>query len=331
MLQYQVSVTNPTGTGGSYPISNVSVWDALPAGIVCSAVDASASGGTCTDTPPTGASSTFSKRSFVVWTGVGPIASGATKDLLYTMQVPAQSFAGTVYKNSASGRALRHDGGHRHGADVGAQAGRRHEHARIRRDRAQLVATTADAQRSVTITPVVVAKTGGTDGGATNRSGLNAVPGQPLKYSYSVTVKAGTSVGSASLVDPLASVTGLRTTSATTWTLDLPGAAGAATRGIGDGDTTVTYAGQDYTFTGGATTNSNGGGALVFPSVFDNTTGSDVTFSVTVSGLAVSAGTGTYPKSDGTTFSSATVTNTATFRSTDPVTGRRRTRRRPSP
>jgi fimbrial isopeptide formation D2 family protein/uncharacterized repeat protein (TIGR01451 family) len=321
LLQYKVSVTNPAGTGGGYPISNVSVWDALPAGIRCAAVDASASGGTCTNTPPTGASSTFSGRSFIVWTGVGPIASGATTDLLYTMQVPAQSFAGTAYKNSAS--VVRFDTT----ADTGAAqtwvptpvAGTS-THASGATG-SQLVAVTADAQRQVTITPVVVAKTGGTDGGATNRSGLNAVPGQPLKYTYSVTVKAGTSVGSASLVDPLAKVTGLQTTSATTWTLGLPGTANAATRGMTDGDTTVTYGGQDFTFTGGATTNTNGGGALVFPSVFDNTTTADVTFTVTVSGLAVSAGTGAYPKSDGTTFSSATFTNTATFRSTDPVTG----------
>ncbi|WP_420369015.1 isopeptide-forming domain-containing fimbrial protein [Curtobacterium sp. L1-20] len=322
VLQYKVSVTNPTGTGGSYPISNVAVWDALPAGIACSAVDASASSGTCTDTPPTGASSTFSKRSFVVWTGVGPIASGATQDLLYTMQVPARSFAGTAYKNSAS--VVRFDTT----ADTGtaqtwvpAPVAGTSTHASGATG-PQLVATTADAQRTVTITPVVVAKTGGTDGGATNRSGLNAVPGQPVKYTYSVTVKAGTSVGAASLVDPLTKVAGLQTTSATTWTLSLPGTANAATRGVTDGDTTVSYGGQDFTFTGGATTNTDAGaGAIVFPAVFDNTTGSDVTFSVTVSGLAVSAGTGAYPKSDGTTFSSAKVTNTATFRSTDPVTG----------
>lgn len=321
LLQYRVSVTNPVNTGGGYPISNVSVWDALPAGIVCSAVDASASGGTCTDTPPTGASSTFSKRSFLVWTGVGPIASGATTDLLYTMQVPSRSFAGTVYKNSAS--VVRFDTT----ADTGtaqtwvpAPVAGTSAHASGATG-SQLAAVTADAQRSVTITPVVVAKTGGTDGGATNRSGLNAVPGQPLTYTYSVTVKAGTSVGSASLVDPLASVTGLRTTGSTTWTLGLPGTPGAATRGMTDGDTTVTYGGQDFTFTGGATTNTNGGGAILFPAVFDNTSGSDATFSVTVAGLQVSAGTGAYPKSDGSTFSSATVTNTATFRSTDPVTG----------
>lgn len=321
LLQYKVSVTNPAGTAGGYPISNVSVWDALPAGIVCSAVDASASGGTCTDTAPTGASSTFSKRSFIVWTGVGPIASGATTDLLYTMQVPARSFAGTAYKNSAS--VVRFDTT----ADTGtaqtwvpAPVAGTSAHASGATG-SQLAAVSADAQRQVTITPVVVAKTGGTDGGATNRSGLNAVPGQPLKYTYSVTVKAGTSVGAASLVDPLASVTGLKTTSATTWTLGMPGTANAATRGMTDGDTTVTYGGQDFTFTGGATTNTNGGGALVFPSVFDNTTAADVTFTITVSGLAVSAGTGAYPKSDGTTFSSATITNTATFRSTDPVTG----------
>ncbi|MBA8989115.1 putative repeat protein (TIGR01451 family)/fimbrial isopeptide formation D2 family protein [Curtobacterium pusillum] len=321
VLQYEVSVTNPTGTGGSYPISNVSVWDALPAGITCAAVDASGSGGTCTDTPPTGASSTFSKRSFLVWTGVGPIASGTTTNLLYTMKVPNQAFAGTAYKNSAS--IVRFDTTADTGAAqtwVPAPVAGTSAHASGATG-AQLVATTADAQRLVTVTPVVVAKTGQTDGGATNRSGLNAVPGQPLKYTYSVTVKAGTSVGTASLVDPLASVAGLRTTSATTWTLDITGAAGAATRGMTDGDTTVTYAGQDYTFTGGATSNTNGAGALVFPAVYDNTTGADVTFTVTVSGLAVSAGTGSYPKSDGSTFSSATVKNTATFHSTDPVTG----------
>ncbi|MGN8049346.1 isopeptide-forming domain-containing fimbrial protein [Curtobacterium sp. 22159] len=321
VLQYKVSITNPTGTGGSYPIGNVSVWDALPAGITCTAVDASASGGTCTDTPPTGASSTFSKRSFLVWNGVGPIASGATTDLLYTLQVPNQAFAGTVYKNSAS--VVRFDTTADTGAAqtwVPAPVAGTSTHA-TGATGSQLAATTADAQRSVTITPVAVAKTGQTDGGATNRSGLNAVPGQPLKYTYSVTVKAGTSVGSASLVDPLASVTGLRTTNATTWTLDVTGATGLATRSTTDGDATVSYGGQDYTFTGGATTNTNGAGALVFPAVYDNTTGSDVTFTVTVTGVAVSAGTGSYPKSDGTTFSSATVTNTATFRSTDPVTG----------
>ena len=321
VLQYKVSVTNPAGTGGAYPISNVSVWDALPAGIVCAAVDVSASGGTCTNTPPTGESSTFSGHSFIVWAAVGPIASGASKDLLYTMQVPAQSFAGATYDNSAS--VVRFDTT----ADTGAAqtwvptpvAGTS-THASGATG-SQLVAVTADAQRPVTITPVVVTKTGGTDGGATNRSGLDAVPGQPLEYTYSVTVKAGTSVGSASLVDPLSKVTGLKTTSATTWTLGLPGTANAATRGMTDGDTTVTYGGQDFTFTGGATTNTDGGGALVFPSVFDNTTTADVTFTVTVAGLAVSAGTGAYPKPDGTTFAPSTVTNTATFRSTDPVTG----------
>jgi len=321
-LEYTLTVTNTKDTGAGLPINAVTVWDALPAGISCDAVAESAAFD-CLSDPPTGAATRYADRDFLVWKGLGPIAPGASIDLTYTMTVPNPGYAGTAYTNAASVVSFAtasNDGTSQ--TWIPAPSGTSAHSAAATGD--QGAAVSADAQRTVTIQPNTVQKSGGAVPGGTNRSGTTAVPGQGLQYTYTATVPAHTSVGSAVLADTLPS--GIGTTSSTTWSLTMPGSTTPVTRSVTDGNASVEYGtaadGNPYTFTftGGASqTSAKDGGALRFPTTFDNTGDTDLVFSVTVSGLRVTSGLSA-TNTSAATYADTTLTNTASFTSTDPVT-----------
>lgn len=323
-LQYTLTVTNTKDTGAGLPVSDVSVWDALPAGITCGSVEESPAY-TCVEDAPTGAATRYADRDFLVWKGLGPIAPGASVDLTYTMTVPNPGYAGTGYTNAASVVSFTtasNDPDAPAQTWIPAPSGTSAHSTAATGD--QGAAASADAQRTVTIQPNTVQKSGGAVPGRTNRSGLTAVPGQSLEYTYTATVPAHTSVGKAVLADTLPA--GIGTTSSTTWSLTMPGASTPVVQKATDGDARVEYGtaadGTPYvfTFTGGTSqTDPKAGGVLRFPDVFDNTGDTDLAFSVTVSGLRVTSGV----SSDNTSpalYSDTTLTNTASFTSTNPDT-----------
>ncbi len=308
-LGYRLTVGNTPATGTSSDMADVVVWDALPTNVTCAMITNVSEGGSC-GAAPTGAASKYSTNAFLTWT-IPSIAAGATKTLTYDFTVPTPGFVGTAFVNNTSvvSFTTATDSGATttwiptRGADSTASS---------TAGAGQGSAPQADAQRRIAIPGATVAKSGSaTSSASTNLSGGTAAPGQGLQYTYSATVPAKSSVANATLVDTLPS--GVAITSDSTWTLTFPDrtttiTVPASAQGT---DATGTWNGQTYTLTGTSTR----AGDVVFPSVYDNTTGDVATFTVTVTGLRASAGVGNFPTRTGGGFSSASLTNTATFTS----------------
>ncbi|MEK6342256.1 MAG: isopeptide-forming domain-containing fimbrial protein, partial [Curtobacterium sp.] len=310
VLGYRLTVGNTPASGTSSAVADVVVWDALPANVTCAMITNTSDGGSCA-AAPSGAASKYTKNAYLTWT-IPSIAASATKTLTYSFTVPSPGYVGTAFANSSSvvSFTTATDSGStttwipKRGTNATASS---------TAGTGQGTAPQADAGRSIAIPGATVAKTGAaTTSSSTNLSGNTAAPGQALQYTYSATVPAKSSVANATLVDPLPS--GVATTSASSWTLTFPdGTTTITVPASAQGtDVTGTWNGQTYTLTG----TSSRAGDVVFPALFDNTTGAPVTFSVTVTGLRATAGVGTWPTSTGGGFSNASVTNTATFTST---------------
>ncbi|WP_144760625.1 isopeptide-forming domain-containing fimbrial protein [Curtobacterium sp. 9128] len=309
VLHQRLTVGNRAASGSTAAIGSVTVWDALPAGVTCGMVTAISDGGKC-DSAPAGAASQFSGRQYLQWT-IPAIAAGATEQLTYDVTVPTPGYVGTTFTNTASVTSFTTatDSGTTTtwipttGANSTFSA---------KPTAGQGTAPNADAVRTVTIPRPTVTKTGGAvASSATNLTGGTAAPGQQLTYTYGVTVPAGTSVGRATLVDPLPA--GVAITSATTWTLTFPDGSTTTVPATAQGaDVTATYGGQQFTLTG--TGNSAKAGAVLFPTTFDNTGATPASFTVTVTGLGVTTGVGAHGPT-GTPFANGSVQNVATFTS----------------
>ena len=322
-LQYRLRFTNAASSPST--VSAATVWDALPAGITCADNAVTVPSGEparCADAAPGAVDPAYAGRQFVVW-AVPSTAPGATVDLTYPITRPAQALVGTAYANTASivrfTTATTTPDVSTTWVPAPATAPFRSVHTTAA-DRAggEGVAPNAatTARSTATIAQLGVAKTGGAVPAATNRQGSTAVPGQGLQYTYRGTVPAHTTAGRAVLADSLPS--GIETTPDTVWSLTLPGAtAPAVTRTVTDGDASVDFGGQSFTFTGGAT-NPRAGGTLTFPVTFDNTGDTDLTFSVTVTGLRVGAGVSATNTAN-TTYNGGNVTNIATFTAKNPT------------
>lgn len=109
---YRVDVTNngsPT-TFNDIPVSNIQVWDVLPAGITCADVPAAQIGdaGTCTDPGDPGQPSFAANatRSAVVWSIAPGLAAGASRTLTYTVVMPAVLSVSASLVNVASVRSF---------------------------------------------------------------------------------------------------------------------------------------------------------------------------------------------------------------------------------
>ena len=158
----------------------------------------------------------------------------------------------------------------------------------------------ADDDASVHLPDAAVAKTAATGVTETGNSATSqAVVGETVDYSYSVTIAAGTTVYNGVLKDSLP--TGL----------------------IQNGTATATFDGDPLpgTFT------LDADGTLHFPDTYNNTTTSNQVFTVTLPTLVDPAGTYAHLSDPANRPASQTVTNTATFTSNftdggDPVTPR---------
>ncbi|OII23429.1 hypothetical protein BIV03_11220 [Curtobacterium sp. MCBA15_016] len=311
VLSYRLNVGNTPATGTTSAIGSVTVWDALPSKVTCAMVTNISDQGAC-GAAPTGAATKFTGVQYLTWT-IPSIAASTTKSLTYDVQTPSPGYVGTTFPNYSSVVSFTT------ATDSGATTTwipKRGTNATASSTPAagQGTAPQADANRSVAIPGVTVAKSGAAvaDSTLTNLSGDAAAPGQTLGYKYSATIADRTSAANATLTDPLP--TGVGRTAATSWTLTFPDATTITVPASAQGtDVTGTYGGQTFTLTG--TGNANGAGAVLFPATFDNTTGAPVKFEVVVTGLRATAGVGTYPASDGTGFTTAAPKNTATFTS----------------
>jgi large repetitive protein len=304
VLQYTLTVGNQPSTGNADAMSGVTVWDALPSNVTCAAVSNISNGGTCSPTPPTSASSTYSADAFLVWPGFA-LASAATSTLQYDVTTPANTPVSTSFTNHASvvSFATTNDTGATTTYVPTPNPGTSLQSAAA--TAAQGSAPTADAAAAIS-TPV---PTGGKTGsavqnGQTTLPTTSAVPGEGMTYTYHVTIPANSSVKNGALADTLPA--GVTTTASSSWAVSAQqGSATPVTATATTADQTFSFNGATFTLTGSNTTNGKGAGAVVFPTgVYDNANATAESFTVTVTGLRVSP-----------TTAATSVTNTAAFTS----------------
>ncbi len=259
-----------------FDVKNIVVWDALPAGYNCTTwtITAITGSGVCHDPGagyPTNSASP-SGRSVIVWTIAGPLGASDLASLAYTVTIPTGVSVSRVFINTASvvaftapttnatDNAYFPKGSLDPAHDSDGNAAPANDNAQVR---------LADAS---------VAKTGVSRIAETGNTVDQAVAGEIVDYTFSVTVPAHTTVFNGVLSDALPA--GLTATGATaSATLD-----GGALPGGFALDTAT--------------------GKLTFPAAYDNTTAVDQVFLVTLPGVLVGVG-----------LASGTLTNTATFAS----------------
>ena len=286
-VRFRVNVANISDTdgieGNSRSVSDVQVWDNLPAPFTCADIDSGTitNGGTC---------STVGGVARIVWAVPGPIAVAASRNLTYDVTVPTGVTVDNAYINTAGVRSFKA------ATNVSASSTTTHYPAsNIDPDvtAAQADALAASDTASVILPKVELTKTnvtGVTETG--NAAAGEAVSGESVTYTIRAKVPARSTIYNGVLADVLP--TGITFGSAS-WKF-FP-------------DATSTTAGTPTgTFTQAAAT-----GNLTFPTTYTNTSSTDQVFEVTIVGkVKVNDNCPT----NGTASPSActsTQTNTATF------------------
>ncbi|WP_286346150.1 beta strand repeat-containing protein [Frondihabitans sucicola] len=287
VLGYRVDVSN-VGTaaqGNDVQTDNVTVWDALPAGVTCAAVSAISNLGSCSDTPPLGIVPSQSSASVIVWT-IPTIAASSDSAVTYTLTVPAGVSVSTSLTNQASVVAFGSPTTDTSTGDP-AEAAFYPAASLSATNSALSNAQTANGSATVTVPATTVTKTGLVGSATTYETAVDkAVQGQSVSYQYGVTVPRATTVYSGVLTDP--GISGIIGASPT-YLVTLPD-------GTTQGPGTFSFGGGSFTL--------SPTGTLTFPATYDDTA-ADQTFTVQVTGLEVDPAT-----------SLGTKTNTATFTST---------------
>ncbi|MGO4105599.1 isopeptide-forming domain-containing fimbrial protein [Leifsonia sp. YAF41] len=251
-VRYRIDVTAPP-----FPVTDLVVWDALPAGITCAAVaTASLAPGVCTDAYP-GLTAPEAGRSAIVWEGLG-MAADEKRTLSYSVTVPAGTEVNTTHTNTASiisyttelntgqSKTFFPDGS----LDTTTRPVESVVPGMLTRD-----------DSAVYLAKAVIAKTlVSTEHVDVNNSSTEAVQGERITYDYSVTVPAHTTVKNGVLQDL--------------------GKLGATVP-----DTAYTLTAASWTQPGGAVgafTFDSTTGKLTFPASYTNSTASGQTFTVRI-------------------------------------------------
>ncbi|TFC90612.1 MULTISPECIES: DUF11 domain-containing protein [Cryobacterium] len=280
-VRYSVDVSG--ATTNFFDVENLNVWDALPAGYDCATwtVTGITAGGVCRNPGDAGYpanSAAPTGRSVIEWTIAGPLGAADIANLAYTVTVPAGVSVSRVFVNTASVVAFTTPTTNATDNTYFPKGSLNPAHD------TDGTAAPANDNAQVRLSDSRVAKTGISRIIEAGNTADQAVAGELVDYTFSVTVPAGTTVFNGVLSDALP--TGLTTTGATAVaTLD----GGALPGGFGLNATT---------------------GELTFPATHDNTTATGQVFTVTLPGVLVGVG-----------LSSGTLRNTATFASTDTLTG----------
>ncbi len=275
VVTYAVDVSGaPTNL---FDVENVVVWDALPAGYDCATwtVAGITAGGVCLNPGDAGYpanSAAPSGRSVIVWTIAGPLAASTVAKLAYRVTMPVGLSVSRIFVNTASVVAFT------------APTTNATDNAYFPKGSLDPAhdtdgnAAPANDDAQVRLGDAVPGKTGISRINEAGNTAGQAVAGELVDYTFSVTVPAGSTVFNGVLTDALPA--GLTTTGATA-TANLDG--GALPVGFSLDPTT---------------------GALTFPATYDNTTAAGQVFTVTLPGVLV-----------GVALASGTLTNTATFAS----------------
>lgn len=272
VVRYSVQFTN----NGTIPIGDVEVWDKLPLPYKCADVSSITSSGSCTDSVPAGG------QSIIRATLSSTLAPNATGGFTYNVTIPVGTSVGTTYTNTAYIRTFTT------ATNLGGVTD-----SHFPKNNVDPTVPTADQDApeakdtaSVVLPKVGLTKTNVTsvDQTTTDKNGVHdAVPGETITYTIRAKVPAHTTVYNGVLTDPM--TPGVTFVSAT---------AGYSATGANPA--------SDALPTGSVFTSTTG--ELKLPTTWDNTTGTDQVFEVTVTAKLAPTHTGT-----------TVLTNTATFNS----------------
>lgn len=289
-----------------YEADNAVVWDVLPAGITTADVSAISDGGTAYDPGdpgyPAGMDPTLNTRSVVIWTGIDVPYVGASleaqRTLTYDVTIPVGTSVATSHDNTAS--IISYTGAINTSVDPNAQTYYPTDSfdtslallwntlGTYTRDDSNVYLPSATIAKSVT-SPL-----------DTNNTALQAVKGEIIHFTYSVTIPAHSSVQNGVLSDALTTPANWIVESAFI-TVDYPGGS--------------TAPGANGAFLVGADTFSidTSDGELTFPALYTNATDTDQVFSVHlyvhVRGAATWGHSTTIRRNDTATFASSTQPN----------------------
>jgi uncharacterized repeat protein (TIGR01451 family)/fimbrial isopeptide formation D2 family protein len=279
-LTTAITVTN-TGTsaiGNDFTVDDVTIWDALPAGITCSNFDSASDGGVCTNPGDPGHPVLSDTGvSTIVWTLPASVLASQSEQVTYTLHIVAGTSVSRSFTNTASVvgfDSVNSNGGQTDYYPLGSLNPAHDSDGNTAK---------ADDTAKFFLADATVAKTASPEISETNKSASQVVDGEKVDYTYSATIPAHSTVYNGRLADVLPS--GVTVPAGATITANLAG-------------TSYTSAAIPTGWTLGTD------GTLTFPTTLDNQTSTDAVYSVTILGALVS------PTATGT------LTNTGNFDST---------------
>jgi uncharacterized repeat protein (TIGR01451 family)/fimbrial isopeptide formation D2 family protein/LPXTG-motif cell wall-anchored protein len=294
---FRVDATNngSAGNGNNVPITGMTLWDVLPAGITCAMLSAVSDAGTCTN-PGDGGQPSFTgngTRSAIVWTYATSLAPAASKTFNYTVAIPAGVSVSADLVNTAAVRSYT----------VGNDTPGTTTYFPAANIDTTVSAASYDAPATtdnsdVYLRDVAVAKgvasavneAGNVGAEGAPASSTQATPGEQVTFTATATIPAHSTVFNAAFADPIPAG------------LTLNSAVGTYRPDSGSATTAALPAGVTFTATAPPT--------FSFPATYDNTTGTDQVFTMTI------VVTLTHLASDPLTRS-----NTASFTSQTALTG----------
>jgi uncharacterized repeat protein (TIGR01451 family)/fimbrial isopeptide formation D2 family protein/LPXTG-motif cell wall-anchored protein len=300
-VTFRVDASNQgsVANANNVDVSNLQLWDVLPAGIRCAQVSAISDSGNCTNPGDAGQPSFTNNGtlSAIVWTGasVPALAAGAAKTYNYTVTIPAGVSVSTDLSNTAAVRSytVANDLGgtstYYPAANIDTTVSAGQYDAPAAADNSDVLLPDVTVTKGVSS---AVNETGNVGAEASPAASTQATIGEQVTYTTSATIPAHTSVFNASFTDPLP--TGLSLVSAT----------GSYRPDAGSASTAALPAGVSFSAVAPPT--------FSWPASYDNTSATDQVFTMTiVAQVSTLAGN----------LNGVTRTNTASFASQTAATG----------
>ncbi|HEU5270598.1 MAG TPA: hypothetical protein VFU36_11795, partial [Jatrophihabitans sp.] len=294
---FRVDATNDgtAANANDVPITGLQVWDVLPSGIGCGQVSAISDAGSCTDPGDPGQPSFAgnASKSAIVWSYAATLAAGAGHTFDYTVTIPAGTSVSAVLTGTAAVRSYTVDND-LPGSTTYYPSG--NIDTTVATTDAPAATDTTDVYLpDVTVTKGVssaIAEAGNTGAEGSPAGNTQATVGEQVTFTVNAEVPAHSSVFNASFTDPLPS--GLTLTGATATFRPDAGSAGTAA------------------FPSGVTFSAAAPATISFPASYDNSTGTDQVFSMSIVGTLSQS----VANSNGTVL-----TNTARFASQTAASG----------
>ena len=275
---FRVDATNngSAANNNNVPITGIKLWDVLPAGIGCALVSAISDGGACTNPGDAGQPSFAGNgsKSAIVWNYGTSLAPAASKTFNYTVAIPTGVSVSSDLVNTAAVPSYTVDNDlsgtttYYPASNIDTTVPSGNYDAPVTSDNSDVYLRDVAVAKGV-VSAINEAGNVGAEGSPA--SNTQATIGEQVTFTVSATVPAHSTVFNGSFSDPLP--TGLTLNSATA--SYRPDAGSATTAALPTGVTFSSSAPPTFTF----------------PTTYDNTTGTDQVFSMTiVATLAAIAG-----------------------------------------